>query len=132
MTTQKLFDVQTEDCREASMTVDFTVRQGTANVYSKAAQFRAVWTGVASTSATLFLEPEQAQAVSGPFDVVILNSEYPVTVTYFDPATSAIVNETVNQVWFHTQAVESLTVKNNSTTDKNAVAVMAITKAKEV
>lgn len=111
-----------ENQRECALSVDFTVRSGTANIFTKQQQFRATWLGEALSTTNFYLSANQAQSLSGPFTTVLLNCEYPVKITYFDTENSLIASTTCKQLWLVDKYFEQITIENLS--DKgNAVVV---------
>lgn len=111
-----------ESQRECALSVDFTVRSGTANIFTKQQQFRATWLGEALSTTNLYLQANKGQSLSGPFTTVLLNCEYPVKITYFDTENSMIVSITCKQLWLVDKYFEALTIENLSS-QSNAVVV---------
>ena len=111
-----------ESPRECAISVDFTVRSGTANIFTKQQQFRATWLGEALSTTNIYLSANQAQSVSGPFTTILLNCEYPVKIMYFDVENSLITSTTCRQLWLVDKYFEQITIENLSTED-NAIVI---------
>lgn len=111
-----------ESPRECALSVDFTVRSGTANIFTKQQQFRATWLGESLSTTNVYLSANQGQSISGPFTTVLLNCEYPIKITYFDTENSMIVSTTCRQLWLVDKYFEQITIENLSNQD-NAVVI---------
>lgn len=111
-----------ESPRECALSVDFTVRSGTANIFTKQQQFRATWLGESLSTTNVYLSANQGQSISGPFTTVLLNCEYPIKITYFDTENSMIVSTTCRQLWIVDKYFEQITIENLSDQD-NAVVI---------
>lgn len=111
-----------ESPRECALSVDFTVRSGTANIFTKQQQFRATWLGESLSTTNVYLSANQGQSISGPFTTVLLNCEYPIKITYFDTENSMIVSTTCRQLWLVDKYFEQITIENLSDQD-NAVVI---------
>ena len=111
-----------ESPRECALSVDFTVRSGTANIFTKQQQFRATWLGESLSTTNVYLSANQGQSISGPFTTVLLSCEYPIKITYFDTENSMIVSTTCRQLWLVDKYFEQITIENLSDQD-NAVVI---------
>lgn len=111
-----------ESPRECALSVDFTVRSGTVNIFTKQQQFRATWLGESLSTTNVYLSANQGQSISGPFTTVLLNCEYPIKITYFDTENSMIVSTTCRQLWLVDKYFEQITIENLSDQD-NAVVI---------
>lgn len=111
-----------ESPRECALSVDFTVRSGTANIFTKQQQFRATWLGESLSTTNVYLSANQGQSIPGPFTTVLLNCEYPIKITCFDTENSMIVSTTCRQLWLVDKYFEQITIENLSDQD-NAVVI---------
>lgn len=116
-----------ESPRECALSVDFTVRSGTANIFTKQQQFRSTWVGESLSTTNIYLEANtetstSSQKICGPFTTIILNCEYPVKLTYYDPSTGIIVQHECRQLWIADITLEQLIIENASERS-NAVVV---------
>lgn len=122
---------QVDNSRECALSVDFTVRSGTANIFTKQQQFRTTWVGRALSTTNLYLTVSNKGAtVCGPFSTIILNCEYPVKVTYVEPSTGAIVAQTVRQLWIADLDLDQVVIESLSSIN-NAVVVTTLQKEPE-
>lgn len=104
-----------ESSRECALSVDFTVRSGTANIFTKQQQFRSTWIGEALSTTNLYLDADHgSQTIAGPFTTIILNCEYPVKLTYYDPSTGVIVQHNCRQLWIADITLQQLIIENAS------------------
>lgn len=109
--------------RECALSVDFTVRSGTANVFTKQQNFRASWIGQSLSTTNIYLAANGgSHRICNPFSIIILNCEYPVRLSYIDPSTGMLVQHTVNQLWISDASLDGLTIENASNIE-NAVVV---------
>ena len=118
-----------ENSRECALSVDFTVRSGTANIFTKQQQFRSTWIGESLSTTNIYLEANSddgsvvhSQKFTGPFTTIILNCEYPVKLSYRDPSTGVIVQHTCRQLWIADITLQELTIEN-AYTSSNAVVI---------
>lgn len=117
-----------ENPRECALSVDFTVRSGTANIFTKQQQFRTTWIGEALSTTNLYLEANsddgvvKTQKLTGPFTTIILNCEYPVKLSYVDPSTGTLVQHTCRQLWIADITLQELTIENTCSSS-NAVVI---------
>lgn len=109
--------------RECALSVDFTVRSGTANVFTKQQNFRASWVGQSLSTTNVYLAAiNGSHKICNPFSIIILNCEYPVRLSYIDPSNGTLVQHVANQLWISDAQLDSLTIENASNIE-NAVVI---------
>ena len=111
--------------RECALSVDFVVRSGTANVFSKQQQFRCTWVGASMATNNVYLQANNSQTVYGPMTTIILSCEGPVRLTYIDPSTGSMTSQVCTQLWIADIALDSVTIQDISCKD-NAVVVTTV------
>lgn len=120
-----------ESAKECALQVDFTVRSGTVNIFTKQQNFRASWIGESLSTTNVFLKANTGlQSIQGPITTIIVNCEYPVKITYTDYSTGVVTQHVCKQLWISDQYLPQVTLESASEND-SAVVVTTIYSEKD-